>query len=109
LYYSYLGQSAKAEKIAQEYSSALINELHRVYALYEETYTAYLKTYSQYESSEDSKLIPDLQEYERLLDQVGSMFANIRDAMYDLQTLAGEQVGRSDIADKLQEVLSIYE
>jgi hypothetical protein len=54
-------------------------------------------------------LIPDLQEYERLLDQVGSMFANIRDAMYDLQTLAGEQVGRSDIADKLQEVLSIYE
>jgi tetratricopeptide (TPR) repeat protein len=109
LYYSYLGQSAKAEKIAQEYSSSLINELRRVYVLYEKTYTAYIKTYSQYESSEDSRLIPDLQEYERLLDQVGSMFTDVRSSMQNLHDLAIERLDRSDIADKLQEVLSLYE
>jgi tetratricopeptide (TPR) repeat protein len=107
LYYSFLEESGKYEKIAEDYADALMADMEYALGVYEDVYSAYLQSYRRYEANKTNTLAEETLAHKKKVEKMEETINELRGSMESLYDLAIE-LDMPDVAEDMQTFLSIF-
>ena len=107
LYYSFLEESGKYEKIAEDYADALMADMEYALGVYEDVYSAYVQSYRRYEANKTNTLAEETLAHKKKVEKMEETINELRGSMESLYDLAIE-LDMPDVAEDMQTFLSIF-